>query len=63
MFEYLRSFYPAPAEVLSRTRPAGGGRFFSLPRLTPERRVVETREKRQMKTFNKVILRNTNNFA
>ena len=47
---------PRPAGVFGRTRPAGGGQILP-PCLTPERMVVERREKRQTNALNKQILR------
>ena len=53
---------PRPAGVFGRTRPAGGGAD-SAPYLTPERMVVERREKRQTKALNNTYLQNTKNFT
>ena len=58
----LFTFNPRPAGVFGRTRPAGGGQIL-LPCLTPERMVVERREKRQTKALNKTNLKNTKNFT
>ena len=55
--------YPRPAGVFGRTCPAGGGGADSAPCLTPERMVVERREKRQTKSLNKTNLTNTKNFT
>ena len=55
---------PRPAGVFGRTRPAGGGGADSAPPcLTPERMVVERREKRQTKALNKTNLQNTKKFT
>ena len=54
---------PRPAGVFGRTRPAGGGQILPPPCLTPERMVVERREKRQTKALNKKNLKNTKNFT
>ena len=57
----MRAFNPRPAGVFGRTRPAGGGD--SAPCLTPERMVLERREKRQTKALNKTNFKNTKKFT
>ena len=52
----------SPLEYSAERAPLGGGAD-SAPYLTPKRMVVERREKRQTKTFNKTNLRNTRHFA
>ena len=52
----------APLGYSAERAPLGGGRFCP-PCLTPERMVVERREKRQTKALNKTNLKNTKNFT
>ena len=51
----------APLGYSAERAPLGGAD--SAPCLTPERMVVERREKRKTKALNKTNLRNTKNFA
>ena len=53
----------APHWGIRPNAPRGGGGADSSPCLTPERMVIERREKRQMKALNKTNLRNTNSAA
>ena len=53
----------APLGYSAERAPLGGGGADSAPCLTPERMVVERREKRQTKALNKTNLKNTKNFT